>query len=161
MSLDFENYFTKLGCPYWHEYKEQFKLFDFKDKAVVIVGGDCGSTCVYAYLHGAKSCIMYEAEAKLRDIARQVELELKLSFDIRGKWEGNEYPDADIFLIDCEGCEEKLDIDLVTKKYKQVGIAVHEWTKNRVELLQKLAKYSYRLVYVTADGKELYFALTT
>lgn len=154
-----QRYFEEKGCPYWHEYERQYSPIDFVEFSVTIIGGDCGSACLYAILRGANQCIMYERDPELRKKAQEVFalFGIKDKVEIRGEWNGMEYPDTSIFLIDCEGCESLLDVDLVSRKYPQVGIAVHSWTENRVEILQKLAEWHYALTYVTPDGQELYF----
>ena len=157
--MSFEEYFKKLGCDYWHEYPKVFRFFDFRDKVFINIGGDCGSACVWAHLNGAKRCIMYEADPKLFTLAYDVARTLGVDMEIHGIWNGNTYPDGDIFTIDCEGCEESLDVDLVVSKYSQIGVAVHEWTRNKGEILRKLADYGFRLAYVTPDYKEQYYVL--
>ena len=70
---------------------------------------------------------------------------------MKGEWKG-EYEDANIFVMDCEGCEEGLNVDAL-KKYEQWYIGVHDWTKNRVELLRKLEGATF--TYVSDDGREI------
>ena len=154
-----QKYFEDKGCPYWHEFERQYSLIDFVDYSVTVIGGDCGSVCLYAILRGAKYCIMYERDPELRRKAQEVValFGIKDKVEIRGEWNGLEYPDTGILLVDCEGCESMLDIDLVSRIYPQVGIAVHEWVENHLEILQKLAEWHYVLTYVTPDLKEMYF----
>ena len=151
-------FFKERGC-YWDEYAKQFGSMYFKDETVTVVGGDCGSTCVYVILLGAKKCIMFEKDPGLRRKAQEVAalLDMKEKIEVRGEWDGMTYPDTTVFLMDCEGCEEHVDVDLITDKYNKVGIAIHEWTKNRAELLQRIVDRGYRLTYVTPDGRKLYF----
>jgi hypothetical protein len=153
--VDYEKYFAHLECAYWHEYPYAYSKVNFKDKIIVAIGADCGSIALYAILHGAKHVIGYEKEERLRKLfAEKVckEFNICSSVDMRGEWKGNEYPPADVLLMDCEGCEDALDVSQL-KKYKQWCIAIHDWAKKRVELFRALSGST--VTYISDDGREL------
>lgn len=150
-----DEYFCKKQCCYWSEYPESYGRLNVEGKTVTLVGADCGSTFLYLILRGAKKLIGYEKEERLRKEWEKVCQEFNIcSFaEMRGEWKG-EYDNTDIFLMDCEGCEESLDFTKLYK-YKAWCIAVHEWTKNRTFLMKNLQGST--LTFITDDGKELMF----
>ncbi|AZI75855.1 putative SAM-dependent methyltransferase [Sulfolobales Beppu filamentous virus 3] len=158
MSSNFPNYrkyFSDRGCDYWYEYDNSYGFLDVKGKKIVIVGADCGSSALYFLLHGAVYIIQYEKDEERRkrwdEVCRYFNICDKAVMN--GEW-NNEYPDADVFIMDCEGCESSLDVDKLSK-YTTWCIAVHQWTQNRVELLRKLIRYGVKLRYVSDDGNEI------
>jgi hypothetical protein len=148
-----QEYFKSRECDYWREFSPSYGLLDVYNRVVVIVGADCGSTHIYFLLRGARYVIGYEKEEKLRKMWKEVCTNFSLCEhgEIRGEWRG-EYPDADVFVMDCEGCESSLDFSQL-KKYKQCCIAVHDWVKNRIEILRNL--YGFTFTYVSDDGREI------
>jgi len=152
-NCDLVKYFKDLGCDYYYEYDSAYGTIDFKGKDVIMVGAGCGSATLYFLLHGSSRVIQYEKSDELR----KKWLEVCNKFNIcdkavmNGEWK-LQYDDADIFIIDCEGCEENINFDEL-KKYKLSCVAVHEWTKNRVELLKKMK--NWKLNFVSSDGKEI------
>lgn len=153
-----DDYFCKKECCYWGEYNVAYGDIDFRDKIVVTIGADCGSSALYFILYGAKHVIAFEKEEKLRklfyeEVCKKFNICNKVT--LYGEWGGNNYPDGDIFIIDCEGCEEKLDFNEL-KKYKIVLVAIHEWTRNKFELYKKVE--GWKLKFVSEDGKELMFS---
>ncbi len=152
---DYEKYFSKLECAYWHEYPHAYSKLILKDKNVVMIGADCGSSALYFLLRGAKHVIAYEKEEKLRKLfVEKVCRDFNICdrVDIKGEWKGDEYPDADVFVMDCEGCEDTLDVSQLTK-YKQWCVAIHDWAKRRVELFRALS--GNVITYISDDGREI------
>ncbi|AFV51256.1 SAM-dependent methyltransferase [Sulfolobales Mexican rudivirus 1] len=152
---DYNEYFAKLGCNYWREYRYAYRPIDFRLRNVIMIGADCGSSALYALSRGASRVIAYEKEEKLRKLfAEKVCKEFNIcdKVDMRGEWSGKEYPPADVFLMDCEGCEDALDVTQLAK-FDQWCIAIHDWAKRRVELLRALAGNT--LTYISDDGKEI------
>ena len=155
--MDYKDYFCKLECCYWHEFDLAYGKLDVKDKTITIIGNDCGSSALYFLLKGAKRIIGYEKEEQLNKKFKEKvckEFNICDKVEIHGEWKGNEYPDTDIFVMDCEGCEAKLDFSQL-QKYKQYCIAIHDWTKNRFDLMRKL--YGTVLTFITDDNKEFVF----
>ncbi len=148
-----EEYFRSRDCDYWREFEPSYGHLSVRNRVVVVVGADCGSTHVYFLLRGARYVIGYEKEEKLRKMWMEVCIYFNIcdKGEIRGEWHG-EYPDADVFVMDCEGCESNLDISQL-RKYKEWCVAVHDWTSNRVSLLRKL--YGTVFTYVSDDGHEI------
>jgi len=147
-------YFHNKGCDYWLEQKEAYGLLNFKDKTVIIVGADCGTTVIYALARGAKRIIAYEKDANLRNKLIGTLLDAKISndmVDIRGEWSGQEYPEGNIFIQDCEGCEQKDDFNQIAK-YEQSCVALHMWI-DVTKLLPHLR--GYMMTFVTPDLKEV------
>lgn len=148
-----DKYFHDLGCDYWREYPHSYGLLNVYNKTIQIVGADCGSLALYFLLRGAKYIIQYEKEQHLREKWKEVCTHFGIcqKAEMRSEWNG-QYDNTDIFVIDCEGCEEKLDVSQL-KRYEQYCIAVHDWTKNRIELLRKLQGLTF--TYITDDGREI------
>ena len=157
MSINFKDYFCKLECCYWHEFDLAYGKLDVKDRTVTIIGNDCGSSALYFLLKGAKRIIGYEKEEKLNKKFKEIvckDFNICDKVDINGEWKGIEYPNTDILVMDCEGCEAKLDFSQL-QKYKQFCIAIHDWTKNRFDLMRKL--YGTVLTFITDDNREFVF----
>ena len=157
MSINYKDYFCKLQCCYFHEFDQAYGRLEVKDKTITIIGNDCGSSALYFLLKGAKRIIGYEKEEKLNRLFKEKvckEFQICDKVEINGEWNGNQYPDTDIFIMDCEGCEKNLDVSQL-QKYKQYCIAIHDWTKNRFELMRKL--YGTILTFITDDNREFVF----
>jgi len=157
MPINFKDYFCKLECCYWHEFDLAYGKLDVKDRTVTIIGNDCGSSALYFLLKGAKRIIGYEKEEQLNKKFKEIvckDFNICDKVDINGEWKGIEYPNTDILVMDCEGCEAKLDFSQL-QKYKQFCIAIHDWTKNRFELMRKL--YGTVLTFITDDNREFVF----
>jgi len=150
-----DEYFRKLECDYWREYPHSYGKLDVFNKTIQIVGADCGSSTLYFLWRGAKYVIQYEKEGHLRkrweEVCKQFGICDKAT--TKEEWKG-EYEDVDVFVMDCEGCEEGLDVDKL-KKYEQWCIGVHDWAKNRTELLRELEGTTF--TYASDDGRELTF----
>ncbi|ALG96898.1 SAM-dependent methyltransferase [Acidianus rod-shaped virus 2] len=148
-----DKYFHDLGCDYWNEYPHSYGLLNVYNKTIQIVGADCGSSALYFLLRGAKYVIQYEKDQQLREKWKEVctHFDICQKAEMRSEWTG-QYDNVDIFIMDCEGCEEILDVSQL-KKYEQFCVAVHDWTKNRIELLRKLEGLTF--TYVTDDGREI------
>jgi len=157
MSVNYKDYFCKLQCCYWHEFDQAYGKLDVRDRTVTIIGNDCGSTALYFILRGAKRIIGFEKEEKLNQLFKEKvckDFNICDKVEIYGEWTGNLYPDTDIFVMDCEGCESKLDVSQL-QKYKQFCIAIHDWTENRFDLMRKL--YGTILTFITDDNREFVF----
>ncbi len=152
---DYAEYFAKLECAYWHEYQYAYSTLDLRDRNVVMIGGDCGSSALYFLLKGASRVVMYEKEEKLRKLFSEKvchDFNICDRVEVHGEWKGGEYLEGDIFIMDCEGCEDALDINKLFG-YDQWCVAVHDWAKRRVELLRALAGNTF--TYVSDDGREI------
>ena len=155
--MDYKDYFCKLECCYWHEFDLAYGKLDVKDKTITIIGNDCGSSALYFLLKGAKKIIGYEKSDELNKKFKEKvckEFQICEKVDINTEWSGNNYPNSDILVMDCEGCEKNLDFSQL-QKYKQYCIAIHDWTENRFELMKKL--YGTILTFITDDNKEFVF----
>ncbi|QJF12301.1 putative methyltransferase [Saccharolobus solfataricus rod-shaped virus 1] len=153
-----DKYFHDLECDYWREYPNAYGLLNPYNKTIQIVGADCGSSALYFLLRGAKYVIQYEKEQHLREKWKEVCAKFSIcnKAEMRSEWNG-QYDNVDIFIIDCEGCEEILDVSQL-RKYEQYCIAIHDWTKNRIDLLRKLQGLTF--AYVTDDGREIVLCKT-
>jgi len=155
--MDYKDYFCKLECCYWHEFDYAYSKLQVENKTITIVGNDCGSSALYFLLKGAKKIIGYEKSDELNKRFKEKvckEFNICDKVEINGEWSGNQYPNTDIFVMDCEGCEAKLDFSQL-QKYKQFCIAIHDWTENRFDLMRKL--YGIVLTFITDDNKEFVF----
>ena len=151
-----DDYFKAKGCGYWSEQEKAYGSLDFRFRTVVIVGADCGTTAIYAFMRRASYVIMYEKDDALRGKLRDVLNNFGISpnqYEIYPEWTGREYMPADIWIQDCEGCEELDNFEYIDK-YPQVCIAVHTWS-NLSKTLPHLV--GYKLTYVTPDSKEMVF----
>ena len=158
MTQDLNSYFKELGCDYWYEYDKVYCDLDVKDKVVIQVGGDCGSSAIYFVMKGAKRVIFYESDPNLvekfrKDVCSWFDCS---RIEARGKWDGKDYPDGDIFTIDCEGCEVSLDFSAI-RKYQICLVSVHNWIpyEGWTKLIPNLV--NWKLVYSSRDSKELTF----
>jgi len=151
-----DDYFKSKGCNYWSEQDKAYGNLNFRFRVVVIVGADCGTTAIYAFMRGASYVIMYESDPKIRqklyDVMDDFGIERE-KYEIYGEWTGKEYPPANIFIQDCEGCEQLDDFSQINR-YEQVCVAVHTWSD-----FSKTMPYliGYKLTYVTPDSKEFVF----
>ena len=155
--MDYKDYFCKLECCYWHEFDLAYGKLDVKDKTITIIGNDCGSSALYFLLKNAKKVIGYEKSDELNKKFKEKvckEFQICDKVEINGEWNGKEYPNSDVFIMDCEGCESKLDFSQL-QKYKQYCIAIHDWTENRFELMKKL--YGTILTFISDDNREFVF----
>ena len=153
-----DEYFRKLECDYWREYPHSYGKLDVFNKTIQIVGADCGSSTLYFLWRGAKYVIQYEKEGHLRERWEEVCKQFGTcdKATTKEEWKG-EYENVDVFVMDCEGCEEGLDVDEL-KRYEQWCIGVHDWAKNRTELLRELEGTTF--TYASDDGRELTFCKT-
>ena len=155
--MDYKDYFCKLECCYWHEFDLAYGKLDVKDKTITIIGNDCGSSALYFLLKGAKKIIGYEKSDELNKKFKEKvckEFQICEKVDINTEWSGNNYPNSDILVMDCEGCEKNLDFSQL-QKYEQYCIAIHDWTENRFKLMKKL--YGTILTFITDDNREFVF----
>jgi len=155
--MDYKDYFCKLECCYWHEFDLAYGKLDVKDKTITIIGNDCGSSALYFLLKNAKKVIGYEKSDELNKKFKEKvckEFNICDKVEINGEWNGKEYPNSDVFIMDCEGCESKLDFSQL-QKYKQYCIAIHDWTENRFKLMKKI--YGTILTFITDDNREFVF----
>jgi hypothetical protein len=155
--MNYKDYFCKLECCYWHEFDLAYGKLEVKDKTITIIGNDCGSSALYFLLKGAKKVIGFEKSDELNKRFKEKvckEFQICDKVEINGEWSGNNYPNTDVFIMDCEGCEAKLDFSQL-QKYNQYCIAIHDWTENRFELLKKL--YGTILTFISDDNREFVF----
>ncbi len=157
--------FRDLGCDYFYEYDQAYGFIKFDGKTVVHVGADCGSSIIYFLLRGAKRVIAYEKNQDLckkyfdnfhKYIKDRVEYKCK-------QWEG-ELDFGDIFIIDCDGCEDLITDDLLMRidaSYETKWIAVHDWASKRDWLTKRLLELGYTKVYETPDHWEKAYFKTT
>lgn len=156
--MDIKKYFRDLECSYWHEYPYAYGSLNVFNKSVQIVGADCGSSALYFLWRGATHIVQYEKEQKLREKWQKVCQDFSIcdKAEMRSEWSG-QYDATDIFVMDCEGCEESLNVDRL-KQYQQWCVAIHDWTKNRVDLVRRLR--GAKITYITDDGKEIVLCKT-
>jgi len=150
-------YFRERECDYWREYPHAYGKLDVFNKTIQVVGADCGSSALYFLWRGAKYVVQYEKEEHLRQKWEEVCKYFNVceKATMKEEWKG-EYENVDIFIMDCEGCEKDVNVDML-KKYEQWCIGIHDWTKNRVELLRKIEGTTY--TYVSDDGREITLCL--
>ena len=145
------------GClDWWREQPLAYPL-DFRGAKVVVVGGDCGTTAAYVLSRGAREVVAYERdEGLVRAFYDVVCRELGICDRVRyvGEFRGGRPEPGDILLVDCEGCEETLDLRSL-EDYKAWCVAVHSWDEAPFRLLRALLDAGARPTYVSRDGKEM------
>ncbi len=152
---DYVKYFAEKECSYWHEYPYAYRTIDFRNRQVLMIGGDCGSSALYFIIQGASRVITYEKEEKLRKLFGEKvchDFGICNRVEVHGEWKGDEYPKADVFIMDCEGCEDDLEVHRLSQ-YSQWCVAIHDWAKKRVELLRAFAGNTF--TFVSDDGREI------
>jgi len=167
--MNYKDYFCKLECCYWHEFDLAYGKLEVENKTITIVGNDCGSSALYFLLKGAKKVIGFEKSDELNKKFKEKvckEFQICDKVEINGEWKADEYPETDVLVMDCEGCEaklleikaerseSKLDVSQL-QKYKQFCVAIHDWTENRFELMKKI--YGTILTFITDDNREFVF----
>ena len=131
---------------YINEYLQSYKFIDVKNKIVLDIGSDIGTSPFYFLSQGAIKVIAYSLNTQ-RIFDERI--------DWHTKWNG-EYVQADILKIDCEGCECLLTKELI-EKYNEWYIAIHIWSgcfNSMKEYLEQKGK----LVFITKDKKEYMYA---
>lgn len=131
---------------YEDEYPLSYKYIDVKDKIVLDIGADIGTSAKWFIEQGASKVIAYS-------------LDLQEIFDDKIEWHfewNGEYVFAQVLKIDCEGCECMLTPELINR-YPEWYIAIHTFSKCYNEM-KKYIKRIGKLVYVTPDKKERLYA---
>jgi hypothetical protein len=99
--------------------------YSLRGKTVIDVGCDFGTTPIFWRANGASKVIGYEANGSA--VSRLGALRRRAPwFEFRGLWKG-EYPEGDVFKMDCEGCEAALDPEKLSK-YELWFVALHPQT---------------------------------
>ena len=135
---------TKSG--YWHEYPDSYSFIDVREKTIVDIGADAGSSAHWFLLHGAKKVICFSNEPQEYFDSR---------VEWRGAWNG-EYVPADVLKIDCEGCECMLTISLI-RMYAEYYIAIHTFA-GCYAILRDYLEGDGKLVFTTPDKVEWLYA---
>ncbi len=131
---------------YENEYPDAYRYIDVKDKVVLDIGADIGTSAKWFINQGAKKVICYS-------------LDMQKIFDDKIEWHfewHGEYVFAQVLKIDCEGCECMLTPELINR-YPEWYIAIHTFSKCYNEM-KKYIKRMGKLVYVTPDKKEKMYA---
>ena len=126
-----ELYFRKL-IPQWSNPEltidELYGKLDVKDKCILDIGADCGSTALYFALKGAKKIYCIEKDTKLVDFFNaDVKRDFPELCDRIEYVELNKVSDMhfDIVKTDIEGAEAFLDQELIIGKPQQFAIGLH------------------------------------
>jgi hypothetical protein len=153
MVMDPQEYFREKGCNYWREMEPAYGLLHVQGKVVVVVGGDCGTTNLFFKMRGAKYVVAYEKEKDLREMWWTTCRDFSMCDDgeMRGEWRG-EYPYGQVFVMDCEGCEDSLDPGQLSN-YEEWCVGIHDWAKRRVDLFRRLRGSTF--THVSDDGREI------
>jgi hypothetical protein len=122
--------------------------FSWNGCTVVDVGADWGCSPVVWRMRGAAKVIAFESDL---DKIRKMRPLLRYPwFEFRGPWNGT-YPEGDVFKIDCEGCESKLDISALSR-YRLWFVPLHHHPgTNPKASTMRLAPF-----LAAAGGKEIH-----
>jgi len=118
---------------YLETYEKHYGMLDCKDKIVVDIGADYGSTARFFLSRGARRIIAYESNPVLRaKLLREFLFDGRV--EIHGCWDGV-MPAGDILKMDCEGCEYKMS-ELQLNSFKQWAVGLHCPRRLAPEVLQ-------------------------
>ncbi len=114
-------------------YEKNYGMIDYKDKVVVDIGADFGSTARFFLRKGAKKVIAYEANPILRlQLLENFYTDTRL--EIHGAWEGK-MPKGDVLKMDCEGCEYSMT-EAQLQQFPKWAVGVHCPRKKMYKVLQ-------------------------
>jgi hypothetical protein len=118
----YRGYYFPVNLSYFKEHVSDYiPHIDPRGKVIVHVGADYGNSALFWRLGGARKVVTFEADERRLRMARYY-LGMEPWLEIRGAWDGS-YPDGDVLVMDCEGCEKSLDSRLA--KYETALIAIH------------------------------------
>lgn len=127
---------------YFEEALEAYNI-DVKDRVVVDIGADWGSSSLYFLARGARKVIAFD----------RVEPKLQLKgIEWHGLWNGSYVP-GDILKVDCEGCECNADPSLFFQ-YETSLVAVHRFAPCYSAPSGLLREHNCAKVFTTKDGWE-------
>jgi len=157
--MNLKEYFKTLGCDYFDEQYKSYNVINFDGKDVTIIGADCGTTILYAKVNGANKIIAYESDESKRKLWEIVCTRFLICDNVewKGEWKGEKIT-TPILVMDCEGCEERLEKQMLDE-VEQYCIAIHEWTRKK-PVLEEWFKNDV-ITYITPDQKEKIFCKTT
>ena len=149
-----DNWYTLL--PLDPLFPMEYGKLDVNNKTVIDVGAYNGDTANFFLKRGARKIIAYEIEEK-----RQTQISTRFKkhqVQVKGAWNGELFPEADVLKMDIEGAEK-----ILTKKhlenFEQFSIALHPdklgYTKLR-EMSGMLKQLGARLAVF--EGLELIYA---
>jgi hypothetical protein len=119
---------------------QTYNHFDLRGKTILDVGADFGLSPMHFIDHGAKSVIAYSLERQ-RNWLKHRDVEWH-----KQKWDYSTHQ-ADIFKIDCEGCEYGMPIKWYFRNFDKMYIAIHYFPHSADEFK------TYRDYIQTHDGK--------
>lgn len=156
--------------PEWggENYEGLYGDADYKDKDVLDIGADWGSTAYWLLGRGAKYILAVEIDPQLyRALVHNLEqdnligrIDPQLGVSDSGSLEeilaGHNF---DIAKIDCEGCEELL-IDVSDEVFSRVKEYVIETHSDDIydQIARKLAKNSYEIIREQGSGVKVIHA---
>lgn len=127
---ELHKYFLSV-CPKWtvyNSYKDNYGMFDYKNKTVVDIGAEVGSTAVFFILRGAKKVYCVEHFQDNREIYAS-KVAKDLADIIKNKIEYVNFErlnllGGDILKCDAEGFEQNLPPYYICR-FKEYAIGVH------------------------------------
>jgi len=129
-------------ASYFEEALEAYNI-DVKDRVVIDVGADWGSSSLYFLARGARKVVAFD----------RVEPKLQVKgIEWHGLWNGS-YVSGDILKVDCEGCECGADPSLFLQ-YEASLVAVHRFTACYSALAGFLREHGCAKVFASKDGWE-------
>ena len=153
MILDFLHYIASKASTFVEKgsYDVMYGMLDYNGRTVVDIGGGTGSTAEYFMRKGAQRVVVYERNPMLKD---GIEFE---DVVVRGAWQGEALPSADILKMDCDGCELLLT-EQQLKQFPRWVVAVHKPPINTLADFWRMQNMLVRLggvfVYKTNDDIE-------
>ncbi len=134
------------------DYQDLYGFVDYKDKVVLDIGADYGSTALFFLEKGAKTVYAVERNKwmikKMKRIANRINniVPMKINVACSMRFEHLLELNPDIVKVDCEGCEEYLlGVDnLSFLKANEYIIETHT-KKLFVEFTEKLEKLNYTI----------------
>lgn len=136
------------------DYNKLYGMVDYKNKTVLDIGADWGSTAIFFLVRGAEKVIAVEADEslyeKLVEIANWREDVTGVKKKISNQ---NDFKELimtyspDIVKVDCEGCEQHLlDLDDTIEMVDSYVIETHWKDETAYKIMEKLKSHGFKII---------------
>lgn len=148
---------VKIILPWGKEdYNWMYGKLNYKDKTIVEIGADMGSTAVFFLNKGVKKVISVERDENFyqqlvenfKDDNRVVPIKMDIMYNYQIEWLLLKYR-PDILHMDCEGCEEvlmRID-DKIFKIPDAFQIEIHHHIERYNKFIEKFNSLGYKITH--------------